>query len=141
VEQLGLLLGEEQFEAPRTVHPCVTQDDEKIPFGQNPSLLRGELMATTWTSELASLPLAERASRMATPRDFKILESRLSPVRKDMSLAHPFYKILSTQIGQIRAGRTRRVAKVVYQIFRVDPSLYLHQPEGLMLIRLHFPPV
>jgi hypothetical protein len=85
-----LLLVEEQFETPRTVHPRVTQDDEKIPFGQNPSLLCGELMATTWASEMARLPLAERASRMATPRDVKILESRPSPVREDMSLAHPF---------------------------------------------------
>jgi hypothetical protein len=90
VEQLGLLLGEEQFEAPGTVHPRVAQDDEKIPLRQNPSLLRGELMATTWTSEMARLPLAERASRMATSRDFKILESHPSPVREDMSLAHPF---------------------------------------------------
>jgi len=85
-----LLLGEEQFEAPRTVHTCVPQDDEKVPLRQNSSLLRVELMATTWTREMASFSLAERANRMATPRDFKILESRPSPVRKDMSLAHPF---------------------------------------------------
>ena len=85
-----MLLGVEQLEAPWTVHSRVAQDDEKIPLSQNPSLLRGELMAAAWASEMASLPLAEQASLVSTSRDFKILESRPSPVREDMPLAYPF---------------------------------------------------
>ena len=90
VKPLGLLLGKEELLTAGTIHASMAAHDEEIPLRQNPSLLGEELIATAWTSEVASLPFAERAGRISTPRDFKILESRPSPVREDMPLAYPF---------------------------------------------------
>ena len=122
--------GKEQPQTTRAIDPGMAQDDEKIPFGYNPRLFRGELIATPGTEKISCLLVAEGVRGMATARHIKIPESGPSPLREDMTLPSPCEEILSCEIREIGAGCAGRIAKLQDQILRLDASFGVYQQQG-----------
>ena len=86
---------------------------------------------------MAIFALTRGTRWLCTPGDLKILQSGSPLIRQAVPGPYPLEEPLSAEVGQIGAGRSRRIPTLPDEIVGMHSALLLGQAQSHVLVRFH----
>lgn len=136
-QQPGLGFSKDQFPTLVAIDAGVANNKEEISLFEDSCRSLRHLVSATGASQVAPLPLAERARGVRAAGHLEEMQAILPFLGEPVIGPHSFQQTLPSQIRQIGPSGAWRVGKMLHHVARVHTPLLVNQQEGLMLIRLH----